>query len=510
MRRAAAIVIAAAALGAMPASALAALSWDDAGAGAPASVTVRDLAAGQGLVVAVGSDSVTGASAPAIYRLAGGNWHRDTLLLPVGESGELTAVAVSNAGALAIGTWKNVEGDPTPHPLLVSLDPAALTTDLDAVWTSVRPSGADPLPSVPASLALEGGAGVIGAADGQVYRLSDDAGTVAVNPTAVAGDVPSTGPLTGVALFGGGHGLAVGNDANTGVPRFFSFDSAATSMTSQLTLNTQPAPMRGLAAVDSTHAIAIDQNRYWDTDGSSWTRRNTLTTATLRDIAIVPSGDQLLAGDDGPTGSVWRRNGSAPWTRDDLAGVNAVAIAPTGEHWAAGDHGLIRLLVDHPPPPPPDPGSGGSSTGGGTTTSGGDPGATQDPSTGTASDPGTQSDPGIAVFISQPPVVSSPPSTTARPRRAAATKPAAPKVRLVQRVAVKSSSRGLIVTFTLTRAAKVALVAKRAGRVVGQTAARRLKAGRRQIVLPYSGNKPPTQLKIIARPAGKAGGGTTK
>jgi hypothetical protein len=509
-----AAVVALAVLGVAPALARAEMTWDDAGAAAPPSVAFSDIAAGTSLIVAVGTDAPPATpTAPAIYRFGAGLWHRDVLPVPSGASARLTAVALSAAGAVAIGSWSDSPGlpgtTPSQHAIVASLGPAELNADADVTWTRLEGSGGtDPLPATPLSLALEDdpanstpgqpqAKGVIGASDGSVYRLTDSGGSVTIGP-ALATDVSPTTGIAGVALFGGGNGLAVGNDATTGLARFYGFDSAATQLTSQVTATQSAAQMAGVAAVSSASALAIDSAATWQSDGTSWSRRDAASDV-LHDAAQASVGGQVVtavAGDN--TSSAWgivrKRSGTGPWTiyQNVAPEAAAVAISPSGELWVAGASGVIVHLVDHPSPPPT-PSDGGSSTTTTTTPTGSStpPAAGEDTS---SSEP--ESVPGLDIQVSEPP------STD---ERAPAKRPARRGKPLLRHVSVTRSRRGLIITFTLRKPARVAVVARRGKRVVARTRMLRLRRGRRTLLLPYTRTKLPTKLRIVARPVRKTG-----
>jgi hypothetical protein len=499
VRRLCAALTLAAAL-ASPSAASASLSWDDAGAQAPASVTFADVAASASAVVAVGRDTASTSEQPAIYRLAGGAWHVDTVGLPDGAAGRLTAVALSGAGAVAIGTWRDAAG---AHSLVVSLDSAALVADTDATWTQAGP---DPLPAEPLALALADDAGasspespaaigVIGASDGQAYRMTDVNGAVSLAGV-LAPDVGSASRIAGVAIFADGSGLATGNDASTGVPRFYSFDAQSTALSAKPAV-ASAVPMAGLAAVDPAHALAIDGSSYWDTDGSSWTRR-TGNGDALHDVTSADAStgvvDAIAA--DNPSsgwGVVWHRTNGGDWAIDEnvAAQVSTVAVAPDGTLWAAGGAGALEHQVEHTTS------TGGGGTGGGT--SGGTGGTSGGSGSGTPPPPAPTTETQTETVLI-PPALDDPDFPVDDPVGAPKPPPKLKK-RLVRSVVVKATRRGLVVSFTLTAPAKVALVAKRAGRVVGKTSPRKLAPGRRQLLLTYSG-KLPSELKIVARPAG--------
>jgi hypothetical protein len=76
-------------------------------------------------------------------------------------------------------------------------------------------------------------------------------------------------------------------------------------------------------------------------------------------------------------------------------------------------------------------------------------------------------------------------------------------------VRVKVMRGRLVISFRLIAPARVSARAMRAGKLVGRSAARLMKPGRRSLVVQYRGPKPPSQLQIIVRPVtdtGHAGG----
>ncbi|MFL5894907.1 MAG: hypothetical protein ACJ76Z_07305, partial [Thermoleophilaceae bacterium] len=392
-----------------PAVASAATGWYDAGAAAPSSASFTDVATADGVVIAVGD----AASAPVVYRLAGGAWHSDVVPLPDLATGgaSLRAVAITKAAAWAVGSW--TEGTPTqpgaPHPLLVRLGAPGLAATQPATWSEITPGS---LTAKPSAIALEDttgtsgatAAGVIGTAGGDVYRVFDS-GFAGMVGDAMAPDVGSAGAMGGVAVYGAGAGYAVGSDAVTAAPRFFRFGDSATTLTSEVGLTQDSVTLGAVAALDATHAIAIDGSRYWETDGTSWTRRATVT-GILRDVAIADVAGhtvEALAGDDGG-GAVWRRRDSGAWTRDTIAGGHpaAVAIAATGDLWAAGGDGLLLHYYDKPAPVTNDPVDGGSQPQDPPPPNDPPPGGTPDP----AGDPAPADAapaPAVDVTVSQPP-----------------------------------------------------------------------------------------------------------
>lgn len=72
--------------------------------------------------------------------------------------------------------------------------------------------------------------------------------------------------------------------------------------------------------------------------------------------------------------------------------------------------------------------------------------------------------------------------------------------RVLSGLRIRRSRRRLIVTFRLSRSARVALRASRGGRVVARRPLRTLSRGRRRLVLRYRGKRPPTGLRVVVRP----------
>jgi len=523
MMRALAATLALTLAAAVPAAA--APAWHDAEAGVPAAVAFRDVVAGAGTLIAVGTEAPAvegGPAVPAIYRRAAGGWWRDATPLPAAASGggELRAVAVSAAGAWAVGSWSDGTAS---YPLVLRLAGAELGGGAVATWNEVA---APELSALPLAVALADvppaapedpptATGAIGAADGRVHRLSDAPAGVALGP-GLAPDVGGAGPVTGVSVAGDGAGYAVADEPLTGRPRFFAFDAAATALESQPALSADAVGMRGVASLGGTRAVAIDGARYWETDGTRWTRATNATgfgaTSVPADAAIADVGGMTLyaiAGTNAGAGAVWRRTGAGVWERDDAIAprLNAVAIDGAGELWAAGDGGRLLRRWDKPAPPPqPDPPADPDQPADPPDEGSTPPAPASEPAPAPAEEPepapaaAEEPAPAPAIEVSQPPPPPADDREPARPRR---------KRPLLRKVVVRTARNGdLIVTFTLARAARVALEARRGQKLVGSTRARTLRAGRRQLVLRYSGRKLPTKLKIIARPAGQNKRGT--
>jgi hypothetical protein len=89
-----------------------------------------------------------------------------------------------------------------------------------------------------------------------------------------------------------------------------------------------------------------------------------------------------------------------------------------------------------------------------------------------------------------------------RPRRGRRLKPVMRKIRS------RVEGRVLVVSFTLIRPARVALLARRGGRVVARTKQRRMRPGRRQLRLRLDPRRWPTRLSFRIREPGQRTGGS--
>ncbi|MBU6337888.1 MAG: hypothetical protein KGR19_08780 [Acidobacteria bacterium] len=78
---------------------------------------------------------------------------------------------------------------------------------------------------------------------------------------------------------------------------------------------------------------------------------------------------------------------------------------------------------------------------------------------------------------------------------------------LLRKVRSKLKGTRLTISFTLSRKAKVAIVARRGGKVVARTPARNLKPGRRSLTLQLDRKRWPNKLAFSAREPGQNGGG---
>ena len=95
-----------------------------------------------------------------------------------------------------------------------------------------------------------------------------------------------------------------------------------------------------------------------------------------------------------------------------------------------------------------------------------------------------------------------------RRRRKAAQQPVS-QDRLMTNVAVNKVKGGLVLTFSLTAPAHVSIIATRGKKVVGKADAGTLPKGPNKLVLHYQGTRP-SDIKIVVRPAKKAGTGVSK
>ncbi len=480
-----------------PGTASAGLGWHDASTGVPDAATLNDVAVlGMGLV-AVGKETVTVTDEAgvektevqaAIYRLVDGAWQRDVLTDSPGEPilGELVEVAGDGATAWAVG----MRGDDTPQPLLVK--PAAAPGAWEAVPVGDKPVGR------PLSVGVSSAGAWVGDDRGQLWPLTG--GTVGATPTKTARDAA----IHGLAVAADGTGVAVADGKSTDA-RIFNFGPAAPLA--------GPAPAlpdtadQSLVAVarQGTTALAVDTTGYWTFDGQAWTRSTSgLGTGTrqLTDLSLA-SGIHALAGKVGADGHVWRRTGtSQSWSSakvTDGAAINGIAAISNIDVWAVGEQGVVVRYHNKPDPQPEcsvncgggdtgGGGTGGEGGGGGGTGGGTDSTATSSTrdNTTTAVPPAKAGDP--TVYVVEP-------ERPARKRGGKRRKPA----RLLDRVKVVRRTRSLLVSFRLRAPARVAVSARRGRALVSRARSRKMRPGRRRVVLRFRG-KPPTALRIVVRP----------
>lgn len=123
-------------------------------------------------------------------------------------------------------------------------------------------------------------------------------------------------------------------------------------------------------AVEELDAGGAAPPSFWAPDGAAgaWDRHadDAFTNASdTRDASIVDTGGgsvSAIAGDIGGAGTVWRRSGIAAWKRDDSVSeqpLKAVAVVAEDEIWAVGAGGAVVRFGELPPPeeeePPPPP-----------------------------------------------------------------------------------------------------------------------------------------------------------
>jgi hypothetical protein len=202
-------------------------------------------------------------------------------------------------------------------------------------------------------------------------------------------------------------------------------------------------------------------------------------------------------------GTVWLRRGTAAWPTDtggwtaypSPGGVtwalnDVVALRPD-DVWGVGEAGTIvrySVVVTRDTGPPP------------CTTN-----CTPPPTDTTPKDP----PPSPAPDPGPPPQVTVVQRSAPRPTQPTAKKGPTATQSVLRGVRVKVLRGRLLISFRLVAPARVSARAMRAGKLVGRSSARLLKAGRGSLVVPYRGAKPPSQLQIIVRPvsgAGPAGG----
>jgi hypothetical protein len=513
-------VLAAAALGAAllaPAAAHAGLGWHDAQAGVPATVTLNDVARDGATVIAVGKDTVSGEA--IVYRLIAGAWQRDPLTegTATAVKGELVAVAAAGGEAWAVGT------DSLGKALLVHLaaptNPPATTPP---EWQRVAAPPGDTTASPPGM-----GKPLSVVAAGTTFSAGDDAGHVWTlgTPVSLAFTLSRTAPnsppapVRDLAFFGDGKGVAV-SVASSPDAGFFRLapgtPGTQVAPPAPAVADAQSPALIGIALLGTdelhpTDALAIDAGGIWQLGVDHTWRRNAnpglgADAFQLTGLALG-STVQALSGKVGTDGYVWHRGASSDaWERDKVAAspINAVAASGNKDIWAVGDKGTVmhfNVVADPLPPPPkpcncdPNPNPNPNPNP--------DPNPTPDPNSTPRSNPTTTTtvpaaEPGDpTIYVVEP------------DRRPAARGPRnrrRPQRRLLDRVAVTREARRLVVSFRLTAPARVAISATRGRATVARAISRAMRAGRRQVTLPFSG-APPTELRIVVRqlPAKRAG-----
>jgi hypothetical protein len=494
--------------------------WQAAGPGDAAKVDFHAIAtygtdATHYVVVAVGQDTSTGSPGPVIYRRVDGQWERQALPASLGSAACLNGLAVTATAAWAIG---NSTGCATGTPVVLRFPlggPELAKTDTAAKWEPVTPSAVtDPL----SSIALQGATGYVGDVKGNIYSVDDASATTPVGAKVSATPQPTA--VNGIALTDG-KDLAAGDNALPNGGRVYEVASNGASPA-----QFKPDASGAVALVDvaatSDTPVAIEDGAYWRPDPAHqnlWTRYRPADTFSdagmhLRGVDVAGSGEGTTAAIAGVTdagGAAWLRDGSngnawilstGGWRKYTGLGAaleDAAVVAPN-DVWAAGAQGNVRHFAEPPPPPKQDDegGTGGdngsaSSTGGGST------------DTGTGAGTSSAGDTPHTTIVEQPAPKSGAPKPT--PANAGQTPKGAqrkPTGRLMRDVRVRVVRGRLIITFRLTAPARVGARASTAGRVLGQVSARLLGPGKRSLVLRYRGQRPPTQLQLIVRPAGRA------
>ena len=386
------VSLAAALLGAalIPGAAQAATGWQNGDANLAATINLTEVAASPGgVVVAVGKDSATG-NAVIVRRAANGTWVQDQLNLPSGAtSSDLADVAVSDAAAVAVGTY--VDGSALTHPLVLRIagGATAITSSSAATWAA--PSGAAlPDTVTPRAVALRASAGLVGVKvagaypSGAVYAYDDSTGFGAT-PAQITPTGPPAGPINAIAFFGDGQAYTAGDPppddpgspSDGGANRIFQISPSpapggSPQMLPVATADTTPlVPIVGIGASSQSDAVAIEANGdgtndpgVWTPSGPSWSRDTSspaFTNASKPSDLSLAKPDasspsvQAVAGQHSSAGAVWRRTGTGTWTRDDAVianRVNAVAVIDATDIWAVGDAGAVvhftTILVPAP------------------------------------------------------------------------------------------------------------------------------------------------------------------
>jgi hypothetical protein len=512
-------------LAAAPAAALAGgPAWTSV-AGIPSSVNLAAVAsAGSGsgdVVIAVGQD--TSNHQAVVYRYSSSGWQADSLPSPVPSDSCLTAVAVDANGAWAVGSQGGGCGakDTKPgSPFVLSY------TNTNATWTDQSKSY--PGAGLPTAVALDGdGGGFIGDQTGGIYRLTDSPAAISKVPT-----VPTQpSAITGIALTPS-SGFVVGSPSSSGNSIFgiTASNSTATVLTPAATAGLPSgrgpvAAISGASPSSPPSAITLDAADvgWWELDnGAVWAPgTQSLPGSPKRLSAVAMTGDasspvSVIAGSNSfNQGAVWTRTGSGAFTGQAVScqPLNGVTAIAADDVWAVGDQGTV-VHYSVSAGTPAGCGSGSTSQNGGTSTGTGSVGSNgstvnydSPPGNQGSGGSGSGNSSGVQVTVSQPPPGSSRPTPSKPPQHGGGKpKPKPHRGLLVRNVRVRVERGRLVVTCTLSGPARVSAVASLAGRVVGRTGWHQFRSGRCQLVVPYSGPRPPGALRIVARPlSGLAG-----
>lgn len=505
------------------------LGWYADEATAPASVNFNDVAAaGDDAIVAVGTTST---GAPAIYTRTSGSWQAAPVDPPLPAAGSLDDIVLDGGVGWAVGT-EGPEDARTPLVLELSA----------GVWTNR--SAATAGPAAPTAVTLNGSGAIIGDADGTIHWLAAGGGQLQ-NDEKLTG----AGAINGITLLGSGSpGIAVANykslaaeQPDNGVRIYDIGDPSLLNADEQA--DRSGVDMKGLAVLAPNRGVAIDSTgRTWRLTRASgqhdWIQGGPPpvpegASHTLDAVASVNGGQapwngdgwatEFLAGNVGGAGALWHRTrwtkDPAAWKPDDVpAGTPAltgVAATRWDAAWAVGSGGTI-LRYWRPPDPEAEQAwrdaeeqrrleeqqqQQQQQDGGGSAPAG--ESQTEQKQTTIVTlgewrpvDSGSL-EPGEERLVTNGVVVEDGQLPTGQRKRLVK------NVRAIFR-RVRSGRRELIVKFRLTRRARVRVSAKRGRDVIAKSRARTLRRGRRKVVLPVRGTKPPTSLKLVARPAPKA------
>jgi hypothetical protein len=521
------------------------LGWYDEQAGVPATVQFEDVAANADAQVAVGSDDATGAA--VIYRRVADAWQAEQVTMP--GSSELVDVDVAPAGVSAWAVGSSVDGAGVAHPLVLRLASNGTWVDESAKLPAGAPAAT--------AVAIGDGEVTIGDAEGDLHTVPA-AGNTTTTPAAAAGDIRGIELLSG----GSGYAVAdFDGIAGDSTVRIYELGPAPILEPAQAPAG-QPVDMTALAATAPNQAVALDSSETtWRVNHDDrWVPETDAGLPAARQLdalGSVPGGQavedpdefpgwatEFLAGaapaagapeGGAPEGAIWQRKRwgyhDVDWTRVELpagtAPLTGVAATRWDDAWAVGASGTI-LRYWRPP----------------------DPEAEQraleeaerlrleeeerqrlaeeerlrqeeerlrqeeeerlrqeelarQQLEAVAQEDAPADEPVADDSTAPPPP---PPPVVERDsfdmngvviddrptRRPGSTKRLLSDVRVVRR------GQWLVVSFRLSARARVALTAKRGGKVIARTPMRTLRPGRRQLVLRFRG-APPSSLKVVVR-----------